>query len=156
MKLDRHDLRILDELQKNARITNQDLADKIGLSPSPCLRRVKALEESGIIIDQVSRLNPSALGLKLCAFVHISLDRHTPERFESFERQVLNYPEVMECHLIAGQSADYMLKVIVPDMEHYHEFLITKITPLEGVTGAHSSFVLRNPVNRTALPLPIQ
>ncbi|CAM3774014.1 Lrp/AsnC family transcriptional regulator [Parendozoicomonas haliclonae] len=153
MKFDRYDLKILEELQKNARITNQELADRIGLSPSPCLRRVKALEESGIIRDQVTRLKASALGLKLCAFIHISMDRHTPERFENFERHIREYPEVIECHLITGQSADYMLKVMVPDMEYYQEFLLNKITPLEGVTGAHSSFVLRNPVNRTELPL---
>ena len=153
MNFDRYDLRILEELQKNARITNQDLADRIGLSPSPCLRRVKALEDSGIIEDHVTRLKPSGLGLKLAAFIHISLDRHTPERFANFEQHIREYPEVIECHLITGQSADYMLKVMVPDMEYYQEFLLNKITPLEGVTGAHSSFVLRNPVNRTELPL---
>ena len=153
MKFDRYDLRILEELQKNARITNQELADRIGLSPSPCLRRVKVLEESGIIQDQVTRLKPAELGLKLSAFIHISMDRHTPERFDNFERHVREYPEVIECHLITGQSADYMLKVMVPDMEYYQEFLLSKITPLEGVTGAHSSFVLRNPINRTELPL---
>ena len=153
VSFDRYDLHILEELQKNARITNQELADRIGLSPSPCLRRVKALEESGIIQDHVTRLAPSALGLKLTAFIHISMDRHTPERFANFEGHVRDYPEVIECHLITGQSADYMLKVMVPDMEYYQEFLLNKITPLEGVTGAHSSFVLRDPVSRTELPL---
>ena len=150
---DRYDRKILEEIQKNARITNQELADKIGLSPSPCLRRVRALEESGIIKDHVTRLEPAALGLKLMAFIHISMDRHTPERFANFEKHVNEYPEVIECHLITGQSADYMLKVMVPDMDYYQEFLLNKITPLEGVTGAHSSFILRNPVSRTQLPL---
>ncbi len=150
---DRYDRRILEEIQKNARITNQELADKIGLSPSPCLRRVRALEESGIIKDHVTRLEPAALGLKLMAFIHISMDRHTPERFANFEKHINDYPEVIECHLITGQSADYMLKVMVPDMDYYQEFLLNKITPLEGVTGAHSSFILRNPVSRTELPL---
>ena len=150
---DRYDRRILEEIQKNARITNQELADKIGLSPSPCLRRVRALEESGIIRDHVTRLEPAALGLKLMAFIHISMDRHTPERFANFEKHVNGYPEVVECHLITGQSADYMLKVMVPDMDYYQEFLLNKITPLEGVTGAHSSFILRSPITRTQLPL---
>ncbi len=153
MKFDRYDLRILEELQKNARITNQELADRIGLSPSPCLRRVKALEELDIILDQGTRLKPERLGLTLCAFLHISLDRHTPESFARFENQIREYPEVVECHLITSQSADYMLKVIVVDMAHYQEFLLNRITPLEGVSGVHSSFVLRNPVNRTTLPL---
>ncbi|MCL6269694.1 Lrp/AsnC family transcriptional regulator [Sansalvadorimonas sp. 2012CJ34-2] len=150
---DRYDRRILEEIQNNARITNQELADKIGLSPSPCLRRVRALEESGIIRDHVTRLEPAALGLKLMAFIHISMDRHTPERFANFEKHVNEYPEVVECHLITGQSADYMLKVMVPDMDYYQEFLLNKITPLEGVTGAHSSFILRSPITRTQLPL---
>ncbi len=153
MPFDRYDLRILEELQKNARISNQELADRIGLSPSPCLRRVKALEESGIIQDHVTRLKPAALGLKLTAFIHVSMDRHTQERFAGFERKVQEYPEVIECHMITGQAADYMLKVMVPDMEHYQEFLLNKITPITGVTGAHSSFVMRAPVSRTELPL---
>jgi len=153
VKLDKLDKRILHELQSNARISNLELADKIGLSPSPCARRVKQLEDEGVIEKQVTLLNSSKLDLKLTALIQISMDRHTPDRFEVFERKVQGYPEVIECLLITGQSADYQLKVIVPDMEYYQQFLLQKITRIEGVTGVHSSFVLREVLNTTELPL---
>lgn len=153
MQLDRTDKRILEELQRNGRITNLELAERVGLSPSPCLRRVKQLEEEGIIEKHVTLLNASRLGLKLMALIQISMDRHTPDRFEQFESIVRTYPEVLECILITGQSADYQLKVVVSDMEVYQDFLLNKITRLPGVTDVHSSFVLRQVVNTTALPL---
>lgn len=151
--LDKLDKRILQELQKNGSITNLDLADKIGLSPSPCARRVKQLEDIGIIDRQVTLLNASKLDLKLTALIQISMDRHTPDRFDVFEKKVKGYPEVIECLLITGQSADYQLKVVVPDMEYYQEFLLNKITRIEGVSDVHSSFLLREVVNSTELPL---
>lgn len=151
--LDKLDKRILQELQKNGAITNLELADKIGLSPTPCARRVKQLEDSGIIDRQVTLLNSSKLDLKLTALIQISMDRHTPDRFEVFEEKVKSYPEVTECLLITGQSADYQLKVVVPDMESYQEFLLNKITRIDGVSDVHSSFMLREVVNSTELPL---
>ncbi|ASF44761.1 Lrp/AsnC family transcriptional regulator [Methylovulum psychrotolerans] len=153
MKLDMMDRRILDEMQKNARISNLDLADKIGLSPSPCSRRVKQLEDEGLIDRHVTLLNQAKLQLKLIALIQVSMDLHTPERFEAFEAQVRNYPEVLECYLITGQAADYLLKVIVPDMEYYQAFLLGKLTRIPGVSGVQSSFVLRKAVDTTALPL---
>ena len=154
MSLDRYDRRILEALQKDGRISNQDLADRIGLSPSPCLRRVRALEESGLITGYRAMLDARKLGLTLLALVHISMDRHTPERFARFDAGVSELPEVLECLLITGQEADYQLKVIVRDMEAYQTLLLQKITRIEGVSGVHSSFVLRRIVERTALPLP--
>ena len=153
MKLDKIDLKILREIQRDGTITNLELADKIGLSPSPCARRVKQLEESGIVAGRVTLLDPSKLDLKLTALIQIAMDRHTPDRFEEFERQVAGYPEVVECSLITGQSADYLLKVIVPDMEYYQEFLLNKITRIKGVSDVHSSFIMRQVVNSTELPL---
>jgi Lrp/AsnC family leucine-responsive transcriptional regulator len=153
MKMDKIDKRILQEVQRDGTITNLDLADKVGLSPSPCARRVKQLEETGIIEKQVTVLNPSKLDLKLTALIQISMDRHTPDRFEEFEKHVTNYPEVIECSLITGQSADYLLKVVVPDMEYYQEFLLNKITRIKGVSDVHSSFIMRQVINTTALPL---
>ncbi len=153
MKLDRYDRRILDVLQRDGRISNQDLADRIGLSPSPCLRRVRTLEESGLIAGYRALLDARKLGLTLLALVHISMDRHTPERFARFDAAVSELPEVLECLLITGQEADYQLKVIVRDMEAYQSLLLNKITRIDGVTGVHSSFVLRRVVERTALPL---
>ncbi len=126
MKLTKMDIRILDEIQNNGRISNLELADKLGLSPSPCLRRVRQLEEAGYIDQYVARLNEKKLDLKLIALIQISMDRHTPERFENFESIVQDFDEVQECYLITGQSADYLLKVIVPDMEHYQAFLLQK------------------------------
>lgn len=151
MKLDRYDQHILEVLQQDGRINNQDLADRIGLSPSPCLRRVRALEESGLIVGYRALLDAKKLGLTLMALIHISMDLHTPERFASFEAAVCVLPEVLECLLITGQDADYQLKVAVRDMDHYQALLLNQLTRIEGVTGVHSSFVLRRVVSKTAL-----
>lgn len=151
MKLDRYDQHILELLQQDARLNNQDLAERIGLSPSPCLRRVRALEESGLIVGYRALLDAKKLGLTLMALIHISMDRHTPERFANFEAAVSVLPEVLECLLITGQDADYQLKVLVRDMDHYQALLLNQITRIEGVTGVHSSFVLRRVVSKTAL-----
>jgi Lrp/AsnC family leucine-responsive transcriptional regulator len=151
MKLDRYDQHILEILQQDGRINNQDLADRIGLSPSPCLRRVKALEESGLIVGYRALLDAKKLGLTLTALIHISMDKHTPERFANFEATVGLLPEVLECLLITGQNADYQLKVAVRDMDHYQALLLNKLASITGVTGVHSSFVLRQVLSKTAL-----
>jgi Lrp/AsnC family leucine-responsive transcriptional regulator len=153
MKLDRTDKRILEAMQQDGRISNLELAEKVGLSPTPCSRRVKRLEESGIIDNHVTLLNQSVLGLKLTAIIGISMDRHTPERFENFESKVNDYPEIIEASVVTGQSYDYLVKAVVPDMEYYEELLLGRITRIEGVTGVHSSFVLRKVISKTALPL---
>lgn len=153
MELDRYDRRILEELQKDGRISNQELAERIGLSPSPCLRRVRTLEEAGLISGYRALLDAGKLGLSLMALIHISMDRHTPERFANFEERVAALPEVMECLLVTGQDADYQLKVVVPDMDAFQALLLERITRIEGVSGVHSSFVLRRVVDKTALPL---
>lgn len=152
-QLNRTDRRILLELQKNGAISNLELAEKIGLSASPCSRRVKALQDSGFILKTVAILDAKKLGLDMIAVISISMDRHTPERFAAFEKTVQEFDEVMECYLITGQSADYILKVIVSDMDAFQQFLLGKLTRIEGVTGVHSSFVMRKVVERTALPL---
>ncbi|HWP07177.1 MAG TPA: Lrp/AsnC family transcriptional regulator [Polyangiaceae bacterium] len=152
-KPDDIDRRILAELQRDAGLTNQELAERVGLSPSPCLRRVKALEDSGIIQQRVALLDPKLLGLSLTALIQIAMDRHTPERFNNFEEIVKRCPEVRSCYLITGQQADYLLIVTVPDMEHYQTLLLETITRIEGVTGVHSSFVMRRVIENTALPL---
>lgn len=153
MELDRYDRRILEELQKDGRISNQELAERIGLSPSPCLRRVRTLEESGLIRGYYALLDAGKLGLSLMALIHISMDRHTPERFANFEEKIAALPEVLECLLITGQDADYQLKVVVKDMDAFQALLLEKITRIEGVSGVHSSFVLRRVVDQTALPV---
>ncbi len=153
MELDRYDRRILEVLQEDGRISNQELAERIGLSPSPCLRRVRALEESGLVTGYRAMLDAKRLGLSLMALIHISMDRHTPERFANFEERIAALPEVLECLLVTGQDADYQLKVVVRDMDAFQVLLLEKITRIEGVTGVHSSFVLRRVVDKTALPL---
>lgn len=151
--MDKYDRQILDILQLEGRISNQDLAERIGLSPAPCLRRVRALEESGYIIGYRALVDAKRLGLSLMALVHISMDQHTPERFRHFEETVATIPDVLECLLITGQSADYQLKVVVRDMDAYQELLLNRLTRIPGVSGVHSSFVMRRVVDRTALPL---
>lgn len=153
MELDRYDRVILETLQNDGRMSNQELADRIGLSPSPCLRRVRILEESGLITGYYARLDAKKLGLSLMALIGISMDQHTPERFANFEFSVADIPEVLECLLIAGQQSDYQLKVMVHDMDAYQELLLNKITRIAGVTGVHTSFVLRRVIDRVALPL---
>jgi len=153
MRFDKIDLSILRELQQDSSLTNQELADRVGLSASPCLRRVKTLEESGVIDRKVTILKRSSLGLKLTAFLQISMDRHTPDRFSVFEDEVNDFPEVRNCNLVTGQNCDYLLEVVVEDMETYHDFLLGKLTRIPGVTGVQSSFLLRSVKESTALPL---
>lgn len=153
MQLDRYDRQILRQLQDDGRLSNQELADRIGLSPSPCLRRVRALEEAGIIAGYRALVDAKALGLSLMALIHISMDQHTPERFDGFEAAVKDIPEIIECLLITGQAADYQLKAVVRDMDAFQELLLNRITRIPGVTGVHSSFVLRRVVDKTALPI---
>ncbi|MFT6030677.1 MAG: Lrp/AsnC family leucine-responsive transcriptional regulator [Oleiphilaceae bacterium] len=153
IKLDRLDRKILTHLQTNGKISNLELAEKVGLSPSPCARRVKHLEDSGLLLRTVTLLNRDMLGLKLTALVQVSMDRHTPDRFEAFEETLEVCPEVLSCMLITGQSADYMVEVLVSDMDAYQTFLLGKLTRIPGVSGVHSSFVLRKIINRTEVPL---
>ena len=152
-QLDRLDRRILARVQEDARISNLELAEAVGLSPTPCARRVKRLEESGLIRSHVTLLDQQKLGLTLTSFITITMDRHTPERFEAFEEAVRDFPEVVECSVVTGQNADYLIQAVVPDMAFYEQFLLGKLTRIPGVTGVQSSFVLRRVVQRTALPL---
>ncbi len=152
-KLDRTDLRILQALQGNGGLSNQQLAEAVGLSPSPCSRRVQKLEAAGIIIKRETVLDARKLGLDLTVMIQISMDRHTPERFANFEEKVASFPEVQQCYRVTGQDADYLLKVVVPDIDAYQHFLLNQITRIDGVSGVHSSFVMRRVVDTAALPL---
>ena len=151
--MDRIDKQILELLQLNAQISNQELADLVALSPSPCLRRVKLLEENGYIKKHVALLNPDKIGLKLTVIVSIGLSSHEPDIMADFEQTIVLFPEVIQCHLITGQSADYLLKIIVPDINAYQAFLLAKLTRIKGVINVHSSFVLKHICDTTALPL---
>ena len=153
IELDAFDIKILHELQTNGGLSNQELAEKIGLSASPCSRRVKILEDQGIIENRVTLLDRKKLGLDITAIIQIGMDRHTPDKFDVFESQLKAYDEVIECYLITGQDADYIIKVVVPDMDAFQEFLLNHITTIPGVSSVTSSFVMRRVVDTGALPL---
>lgn len=150
--VDAIDQRILLELQGDGRITNQDLAARVGLSPSPCLRRVRQLEEAGVIRNYVGLVDPAALGLQVTAFVRVRLDGQDDRHLTAFERAVAGFPEVMECYLMTGES-DYQLRVLVASLGAFEEFLRQKLTRIEGVSQVTSSFALRPVVYRTAIPV---
>ncbi len=152
MRLDEIDYRILRTLQSDARISNVDLADRVGLSPAPCLRRVNALESAGVIRQYVALLDPGAVALGVTVFVQISLDLQVEGRLELFEQAILRRPEVLECYLMTG-DADYLIRVVVPDVAAYERFLKDSLTRIEGVAGIKSSFALKEVKCSTALPL---
>ena len=151
--MDRIDKKILEILQTDGRISNQDLADRVALSPSPCLRRVKQLEDDGYIKHYVALLDPNKINLQLTIIVTVGLDNHDAANMQHFEETIQNYPEIVQCYLIAGQAADYLLKVVVPDLAAYEYFLLKKLTSIKGVAQVHSSFVLRRIIDTTHLPL---
>lgn len=153
LHLDTFDRQILELLQLDASLSNQDIAEKIGLSASPCSRRIKSLEERGFIDQRITLVNRKAVNLNLIAIVGIRMDKHTPDRFARFEAAIARIDEVIECFLVTGQDADYQLKVAIPDMDHYHNVLLKHITTIDGVDGVHSSFLLRDIIKAKPLPL---
>ena len=150
--LDAADLRILRALQTEGRISNADLAERVGLSPSPCLRRVRLLEEAGIIKQYVALLDPAQIGLPVTAFVRVRLERQDDRQLARFEEAVRELPEVMECYLMTGES-DYQLRILVESLAHFEDFLRLRLTTIPGISAVTSSFALREVVYRTALPL---
>jgi len=151
MKLDAIDKRILAEIQADGRITNQQLAERAGLSPSPCLRRVRMLEQEGIIKGYVGLVDPEALGLSVTAFVRIRLNGQDDRHLAAFEEKISSFPEVMECYLMTGES-DYQLRIVVPSLAGFEDFLRQKLTTVPGISQVTSSCALRPVVYRTALP----
>lgn len=151
--MDRIDKKILETLQTNGRISNQELAEQVALSPSPCLRRVKQLEDDGYINQYVALLDPIKMGLNLTIMVSVGLNSHDAKKMTHFENEVASIPEVIQCYLITGQSADYLLKVVVANLDEYQSFLLKKLTVIDGVNQVLSSFVLQRIVDKTALPI---
>lgn len=153
--MDRTDFRILHHLQNNGRISNAELADLVGLSPSPCLRRVKVLEQAGIVKRYAAIVDPKAVGLPISIFVNVSLHSQERSSLEKFEEKIAKYVEIMECYLMTG-SSDYVLRVVVPDLDSYERFLAEKLTRTPGVANIQSSFTLKQVVYKTELPLQNQ
>ncbi|QFU21100.1 Lrp/AsnC family transcriptional regulator [Shewanella eurypsychrophilus] len=154
LQLDKIDLAILRLMQSHGKLSNQELAEKVGLSASPCSRRVKALEESGVISGYATLLSAEHFQLSLTAYVQVRLEKHAKEILESFEATVSNYDEVQECCLLTGSDADYQLKVLVADMAQFKLFLLDKLTTHPHIAGIHSSFVLKQVKSQTSIPLP--
>ena len=151
-ELDAIDRRILKALQRAGRMTNAELSESVGLSPSACHRRVAQLEKSGVIRDYVALLDQKRLGLPTTVFVEITLSGQADEVLDAFEREVARIPDVLECHLMAG-TADYLLKVIAEDTEHFAQIHRRHLARLPGVAQMHSSFALRTVFKTTALPV---
>ena len=149
--LDALDRKILNHLQNNGRVTNQELADDIGLSPSPCLRRVRRLEASGAILRYVALVDPETIGLSVTAFVRVRLDQQDDRHLADFEAAVADFPEVMECYLMTGE-ADYQLRVLVGSLGQFEDFLRHRLTRVKGVANVTTSFALRPVIYKTALP----
>jgi Lrp/AsnC family transcriptional regulator, leucine-responsive regulatory protein len=154
-RLDRFDIAILQQLQQNARITNAELARAVNLSTTPCFNRVRALEELGLFRQQVTLLDANALGLHINVFIQVSLEKQVEEALHRFEEEVGNRPEVMECYLMTG-DADYLLRVVVADMQSLERFIVQWLTKIPGVSNIRSSFALKQVRYKTALPLPVE
>jgi DNA-binding Lrp family transcriptional regulator len=150
--LDRVDRRILDTLQGDARISNQELAKKVGLSPAPCWRRLRRLEEEGFISGYATLLNGSAIGLPILAYALVTLENHHPETVRQFDRLIQDRPEVLECHSMSGAN-DYLLRIVAASMEAYEHFLSTQLLQASAVRSVNTSFVLRTKKSTTRLPV---
>jgi len=153
MKLDPIDIRILNELQNDSSLSNVELAKRVHLSPSPCLMRVKALKDKGVIRNYVALADPKILGLGLNVFISISLKEQSKEALAQFEQRISEHDEVMECYLMTGDS-DYLIRVAVADMGALEKFILEQLTPIPGIEKIRSSFALKQVRYKTALPLP--
>ena len=152
--MDSIDLRILRELQENAKLTNVELAARVNLSPSPCLARVRALEASGRISRYVTLLDPLAMGLGVSVFIQVSLEKQVEKALEIFQDAMHRYPEVMECYLMSGE-ADYIVRVVVEDIPSFERFIVDELTKIPGVAQIKSSFALKQVKYKTAIPLKL-
>ena len=150
--LDRVDRRILDTLQADARISNQELAKRVGLSPAPCWRRLRRLEEEGFISGYATLLNGSAIGLPILAYALVTLDNHHADTVRQFDHLIQDRPEVLECHSMSGPN-DYLLRIVAASMEAYEHFLSTQVLQLAAVRSVNTSFVLRTKKSTTRLPV---
>ena len=151
INLDATDIRILNELQRDARLTNE-LAARVNLSASPCLARVRRLETEGLIDRRVTLLNARKLGLKVNVFIQISLDKQRKAALDVFEREIAVLPEIMECYLMSG-DADYLVRALVPDVDALERLIVEHITRIPGVASIRSSFALKQVLYTTAVPL---
>ena len=151
--LDEIDIQILDALQADAKLTNVALAERVGLSASPCLARVKALEDERVIDRYVALVNPRAVGLGVSVFIQVTLEKQVTKSLDVFESAIQRRPEVMECYLMTGDS-DYLIRVALADIAALEKFILEQLTPIPGIEKIRSSFALKQVRYKTALPLP--
>ena len=149
--IDDTDKQILRLLQTQARMSITELAERVNLSATPCARRIKRLEDSGIITGYHTQTDAQKLGYPLAVFIAISMDRHTADRFELFEEKIQSFDEVVSCSIVTGRTEDYLIKVRVRDMAHYEEFLLHRLNRIEGVAQVHTSFELREVFSRSVV-----
>ncbi len=154
VKLDRIDRRILADLQSDGRMTNVELAKRAGISAPPCLRRVRALEESGLIRGYHAEIDSKALGYQVTVFAQVGLASQAEHDLEAFERTVRGWPEVRECHMLAGET-DFLLKIVARDWEDYQRFLTTRLTPAANVTHVKSALSIRASKNEPGVPIVV-
>ena len=151
-QLDRIDIEILKYLQADSSLSKIELAEKVCLSPSPCARRVKILKDNGYVRGSVTLLDPEKVGLPVNVFIQVSLSQQIKKNLQQFEKEVAQWPEVMECYLMTGDF-DYLIRVVVPDLHAYQLFLDTRLTLVKGVDNIRSSFSLKQVRYKTELPL---
>ena len=151
-QMDRQDIAILNALQKDGRISNRDLARSVALSPSPSWRRLRALEEEGVIDHYAAVLDREKVGLSILGFAHVTLQDHNTRTVQKFDRAIMRAPQVLECHATSGEY-DYMLKIVAPDMAAYQDFLSGYLLKIGVVRTVNTSFALKQQKNTTALPL---
>mgnify|MGYP003609217617 FL=1 len=149
--IDDTDKQLLRLLQTQARMSITELAERVNLSATPCARRIKRLEEAGIITGYYTQTDAQKLGYPLAVFIAISMDRHTADRFEHFEEKIQSFDEVVSCSIVTGRTEDYLIKVRVRDMAHYEEFLLHRLNRIEGVAQVHTSFELREVFSRSVV-----
>ena len=152
--MDKFDIRILDELQRDCRLSSRALAERVGLSPSPCWRRVKNLEKMGAIQANVAILNPLVIGLRITALANVNLENHNPDSVAEFGSVVKSRPEILECWKTSGEH-DFILKIVCESIETYDDLLNKHIMQCRAVHQVNSSIVLRSTKHTTALPLPL-
>ncbi|MFL2682630.1 MAG: Lrp/AsnC family transcriptional regulator [Alphaproteobacteria bacterium] len=150
--MDYIEYKLLNSLQKNARLTNLELAKQVGLSASPCLRRVKTLEENGVITGYSAIINQNKVNLSVNVFVQVSLERQARERLQIFEEKIMEYEEVMEAYLMTGE-ADYLLRIVVKDLQAYEKFLKDNLTQIKGIASIRSYFSLKQVTRKYNLPI---
>ncbi|MGO1283099.1 MAG: Lrp/AsnC family transcriptional regulator [Psychrobacter sp.] len=149
--IDETDRKLLRLLQTQARMSVTELAEHVNLSATPCARRIKRLEDAGVITGYYTKTDAQKLDYPLAVFIAISMDRHTAERFEQFESKIQSFEEVVSCSIVTGRTEDYLIKVRVRDMTHYEEFLLHRLNRIEGVAQVHTSFELREVFSRSVV-----